>query len=195
MTGIFYRSLIAGVDAAAASRVRDVSAGLSEDTPDDLDDPLLATDQRIDAVQVLTPPDGRVLRRSDSISDTPPLVPPLDQVSATLRTGMAPTDSPPDRDMRISAQSITTPHGPFIVVVAGGDDAAESTVWTAIILLLLAAPVVVAVAAVATIAWSGGLCAQWTICARGSRRSAALISPSVFRSRRVVTRSRLWPSP
>ncbi len=149
LTGIFYRSLIAGVDAAAASRVRDVSAGLSEDTPDDLDDPLLATDQRIDAVQVLTP-DGRVLRRSDSISDTPPLVPPLDQVSATLRTGMAPTDSPPDRDMRISAQSITTPHGPFIVVVAGGDDAAESTVWTAIILLLLAAPVVVAVAAVAT---------------------------------------------
>ncbi|WP_051660442.1 sensor histidine kinase [Mycolicibacterium aromaticivorans] len=146
LTGIFYRSLIAGVDAAAASRVRDVSAGLSEDTPDDLDDPLLATDQRIDAVQVLTP-DGRVLRRSDSISDTP-LVP-LDQVSATLRTGMAPTDSP-DRDMRISAQSITTPHGPFIVVVAGGDDAAESTVWTAIILLLLAAPVVVAVAAVAT---------------------------------------------
>ncbi len=64
---------------------------------------------------------------------------------------MAPTSSP-DGDMRISAQSITTPKGgAFIVVVAGGDDAAESTVRTAVILLLLAAPpVVVAVAAGAT---------------------------------------------
>lgn len=146
LTGVFYRSLIAGVDAAAAARVRDVSAGLIEDTPADLDDPLLATDQRIDAVQVIAP-DGTVLRRSDSVSDTP-LVP-LEQVSTHLRTGMAPTASP-DGDMRISAQSITTPKGPFVVVVAGGDDAAESTVRTAVILLLLAAPVVVAVAAGAT---------------------------------------------
>lgn len=31
LTAVFYRSLIAGVDAAAAARVRDVSAGLIED--------------------------------------------------------------------------------------------------------------------------------------------------------------------
>lgn len=146
LTGVFYRSLITGVDAAAAARVRDVSAGLIEDTPADLDDPLLATDQRIDAVQVIAP-DGKVLRRSDSVSDTPLI--PLNEVGSGLRTGMAPTSSP-DGDMRISAQSITTPKGAFIVVVAGGDDAAESTVRTAVILLLLAAPVVVAVAAGAT---------------------------------------------
>lgn len=146
LTGIFYRSLIAGVDAAAAARVRDVSAGLIEDTPADLDDPLLATDQRIDAVQVIAH-DGRVLRRSDSVSDTP-LVP-LDKVGDGLRTGMSPT-SAADGDMRVSAQSITTPKGSFVVVVAGGDEAVESAVRTAVILLLLAAPVVVAVAAVAT---------------------------------------------
>ncbi|WP_233209320.1 ATP-binding protein [Mycobacterium sp. ENV421] len=146
LTGVFYRSLIAGVDAAAAARVRDVSAGLIEDTPADLDDPLLATDQRIDAVQVISR-DGLVLRRSDSVSDTPLI--PLQQVSATLRTGMTPTSSP-DGDMRISAQSITTPKGSFVVLVGGGDDAAETTVRTAVILLLLAAPVVVAVAAGAT---------------------------------------------
>ncbi|WP_431240832.1 HAMP domain-containing sensor histidine kinase [Mycolicibacterium aichiense] len=146
LTGIFYRSLIDGVDAAAAARVRDVSAGLIEDTPADLDDPLLATDQRIDAVQVIAP-DGNVLRRSDSVSDAP-LVP-LNQVGVKLRTGMSPTSSA-DSDMRVSAQSITTPKGSFVVVVAGGDEAVESTVRTAVILLLLAAPVVVAVAAMAT---------------------------------------------
>lgn len=146
LTSVFYRTLIAGVDAAAAARVRDVSAGLIEDSPADLDDPLLATDQRIDAVQVVGR-DGTVLRRSDSVSDTP-LVP-VNDVGATLRTGLAPTSSP-DGDMRISAESIQTPKGSFIVLVAGGDEAVDSTVITAVILLSLAAPVVVAVAAVAT---------------------------------------------
>ncbi|SBS78066.1 Signal transduction histidine kinase [uncultured Mycobacterium sp.] len=146
LTGVFYRTLIAGVDAAAAARVRDVSAGLIEDAPADLDDPLLATDQRIDAVQVIAH-DGTVLRRSDSISDNP-LVP-LDQVGDRLRTGMSPTASA-DGDMRVSAQSISTPKGSFVVLVAGGDEAVESTVRTAVIFLLLAAPVVVAVAAAAT---------------------------------------------
>lgn len=146
LTAVFYRSLIAGVDAAAAARVRDVSAGLIEDSPANLDDPLLATDQRIDAVQVIAP-DGSVLRRSDSAPDAP-LVP-LSVVSDRMSTGMAPTSST-DSDMRVSAQSITTPRGSFVVVVAGGDEAVESTMRTAVILLLSAAPAVVAVAALAT---------------------------------------------
>lgn len=146
LTGIVYRSLISGVDAAAAARVSDVSAGLIEDTPTLLDDPLLATDQRIDAVQIIAH-DGTVLRRSDSVSDVPMV--PVDQVGAKLRTGMRPV-STTDNDMRVSAQSITTPNGSFIVAVAGGDEAVESTLRTAAILLLLAAPVVVGVAAVST---------------------------------------------
>ena len=146
LTAIFYRLSIAGVDAAAAARVRDVAAGLIEDTPSDLDDPLLATDQRIDAVQVISR-EGNVLRRSDSAPDTP-LVP-LSAVNGRLSTGMSPK-SAADSDMRVSAQSISTPKGSFIVVVAGGDEAVESAVRTAVILLLSAAPVVVGVAAIAT---------------------------------------------
>jgi len=146
LTAIFYRSLIAGVDAAAAARVRDVSAGLIEDSPADLDGPLLATDRRIDAIQVIAP-DGTVLNRSDSAPDTPLVAP--DAVVGGLRVGMT-SDSSADSDMRVSAQSVATPKGTFTVEVAGGTDAVESTVRTAGILLLSAAPVVVAVAAAAT---------------------------------------------
>jgi signal transduction histidine kinase len=145
LTAVFYRSMIAGVDAAAAARVRDLAADLNEDSPADIDDPLLATDQRIAAVQVIAQ-DGTVLRRSES-APTMPLVP-IDTVSASLRVGMRP-DSVADSDLRVSAQSVTTAKGSFIVVVACGVEAAVSTVRAAALVLLTTAPIVVAVAAAA----------------------------------------------
>ncbi|BBY67730.1 two-component sensor histidine kinase [Mycolicibacterium helvum] len=146
LTALFYRSLIAGVDAAASGRVRDVAAGLQEDPPAQLDDPLLATDQRIDEVQIIDT-HGAVVRKSDSAPDNPLVAP--DKIGNTLLVGIVP-DLPIDSDMRISAQTLDSPNGRFTVLVAGGDEAVESTVQTAAILLLLAAPVVMGVAGVAT---------------------------------------------
>ena len=50
---ILYRSLLSGVDDAAAGRVHDVVAALQYDTARDLDAALITTDQRIVAVQVI----------------------------------------------------------------------------------------------------------------------------------------------
>jgi signal transduction histidine kinase len=146
LTAVFYRSLIAGVDAAAAGRVGDITVGLKNDSPAELDDPLLATDQRIIAVQVIAQ-DGTVLRRSGDASDTPLVS--IDTVGNTLRVGVG-VGSSADTDMRISARTVDTPNGRFTVLVAGGVEAVESTMTTAALLLLAAAPIVVAVAAAAT---------------------------------------------
>jgi signal transduction histidine kinase len=146
LTALFYRSLIAGVDAAAAGRVGDIAAGLQEDPPDQLDDPLFATDQRIDEVQLIDP-HGAVVRRSDSAPDTPLVA--VGKIGDTLIKGMSP-DFSNDADMRISARTVNSPHGRFAILVAGGDEAVYSTVKTAAILLLLAAPIVMGVAGIAT---------------------------------------------
>lgn len=51
--GVLHRQLLAGVDAAADRRVRDVVAGLQFDPPAELDTGLLATDSQIAVVQVI----------------------------------------------------------------------------------------------------------------------------------------------
>jgi signal transduction histidine kinase len=146
LTALFYRELIAGVDAAASGRVRDVAAALQEDPPAQLDDPLFATDQRIDAVQVIDA-SGAVVRKSDSAPGTPLVA--VTKIGNTLLVGLGP-DSVNDNDMRISARAVDSPHGRFTILVAGADEAVESTVKTATILLLFAAPIVMGVAAVAS---------------------------------------------
>lgn len=146
LTALFYRSLIAGVDAAAAGRVGDVVSGLQEDFPAQLDDPLFATDQRIDEVQ-LVDPNGTVVRKSDSAPDTPLVA--VGKIGDALVKGLSP-DASNDTDMRISARTVESPHGRFTILVAGRDAAVESTVKTAAVLLLLAAPIVVGVAALVT---------------------------------------------
>lgn len=146
LTAVFYRSLIDGVDAADAGRVGDVAAGLQEDPPGEIDDPLLATDQRITEVQIVDA-HGVVVRKSDSAPATPLVS--VDNVGDTLRVGMSP-DLPGESNMRISARTVDSPYGRFTILVAGGDEAVESTVKTAAILLLLATPIVMGVAAIAT---------------------------------------------
>jgi signal transduction histidine kinase len=143
---ILYRSLLAGVDDAAAGRVRDVVSALQFDTAAELDAALLATDQRVVAVQVIDRA-GTVVQSSQSAPDTPIIAP--DLIGKTLRIGL-PDDMSPDGDMRISGQTVDSPSGQYTILVGAGSEAIESTVQTVIVLLAGAAPIVIAVAAGAT---------------------------------------------
>lgn len=146
LTVVLYQVLLKGVDDAAARRVNDVVALLVFDSPADLDRPLLDTDQRIVAVQVLDDR-GNVVARSDGTPQSP-LVDPS-EAGPRLRVGLT-DDAPPDNDERVSARTVDTKFGRYTVLVAGDIEAAESTVHTALLLLAGACPVVVAVAATAT---------------------------------------------
>jgi signal transduction histidine kinase len=143
---ILYRSLLSGVDDAAAGRVRDVVAALQYDTAAELDAALITTDQRIVAVQVIDG-SGAVIQHSQSAPGPPLLAP--DSIGPTLQTGL-PDHSSPDGDMRISGQTVDGAGGRYTVLVAAGSEAVESTVKTVIVLLVGAAPIVIAVAGVAT---------------------------------------------
>jgi signal transduction histidine kinase len=146
LTAALYQALLSGVDDAAARRVGDIAAGLGVDSATDLDAPLLDTDQRIVAVQVLDA-NGTVVARSDS-APASPLVAPTD-VGPALRVGIT-DDVPPDNDQRVSGRTVDTKFGRYTVLVAGDTEAAESTVHSALLLLAGACPVVIAVAAIAT---------------------------------------------
>lgn len=146
LTVALYHSLLAGVDDAAARRVGDIAAGLGVDSAADLDTPLLDTDQRIVAVQVLDAR-GNVVARSDG-APASPLVD-LTGIGPKLRVGIT-DDLPPDNDQRVSGRTVDTKFGRYTVLVGGDIEAAESTVRTALLLLAGACPVVVAVAAIAT---------------------------------------------
>ena len=141
---VLYRSLLTAVDDGASARVRAITSGLHEDPPAELDDPLLATDQRIVAIQVVDP-SGTVVRRSDGAPAAPLVA--KGTVGPTLRVGMTSPTSPDNT--RISGRTIDTPSGRWTVLVAGDSDTARSTVINAALVLLGAAPVVIAVAAVA----------------------------------------------
>lgn len=135
-------TLLAGVDAAAAERVRTVASDMRDDAPAELDNVLLATDQRVVAVQVIDRA-GRVARGSAD-APTAPLIP-VTEIGPTLRSGV-PVDGD-DTDMRVSGQRVHVPQGEYTILVAGGTEAVESTLKTVALLLVAVAPVIVAVAA------------------------------------------------
>ncbi len=143
---ILYRSLLSGVDDAAAGRVRDVVAALQFDTARELDAALVTTDQRIVAVQVIDG-SGAVIQRSESVPDTPLVAP--DSIGATLQFGL-PDHASADEDMRISGQTVDGKGGRYTVLVGAGSEGVEATVKTVMVLLAGAAPIVIAVSAAAT---------------------------------------------
>jgi signal transduction histidine kinase len=147
LTVALYQALLSGVDDAAARRVGDVAAGLGVDSAADLDAPLLDTDQRIVAVQVLDA-DGHLVTSSRG-APASPLVD-FRRMGPKLQVGLT-DDVPSDNDQRVSGRTVDTKFGRYTVLVAGDIEAAESTVRTALLLLVGACPVVVAVAAVATL--------------------------------------------
>jgi signal transduction histidine kinase len=143
---VLYRSLLSGVDDAAAGRVRDTLAALAFDKPSELDGALLTTDQRVVAVQIIDA-NGTVVAHSDSAPDTPLI--PVTSFGTTMRKGI-PDAASPNNDMRISGQAADTATGRYTVLAGGGSESAEATVRTLAILLAIAAPIVVGVAAVAS---------------------------------------------
>ncbi|MCV7091725.1 HAMP domain-containing protein [Mycobacterium interjectum] len=143
LDALLYRTLLGGVDDAAAGRVRSLAAALRSDSVDDIDSPLLTTGERIVAVQVIAP-DGTVVVRSGSAPKTP-LVP-LSAFDFRLRRGL-PDDAVAGDDMRVSGQRVATPHGDYTVIVGGGSEAVEETARAVALLLACGAPIVVGVAA------------------------------------------------
>ena len=143
---VLYRSLLAGVDDAAAGRVRIIVDALRSDSPDHLDSALLTTTQRVVAIQVIAP-DGKVVKRAGSAPATPLI--PITEFDVNLRRGMS-DDAVPNDDMRVSAQKVNAASGQYTVLVGGGSEAVEATVRTVALLLAGCAPIVIAVAAAAS---------------------------------------------
>ncbi|MCV7012486.1 HAMP domain-containing sensor histidine kinase [Mycolicibacterium madagascariense] len=143
---LLYRSLLTGVDDAAAARVGDVAAALQNDTAAELDGTLVGTDQRIVAVQVVDRR-GLVVRRSASAPQVP-LIDPA-SIGTDRRIGL-PDHASPDGDMRISGQSVDTRGGRYTILVGAGSESVESTVKTVLVLLGGAAPLVAIVAGAVT---------------------------------------------
>lgn len=146
LDAILYRSLLTGVDYASAERVRDIAKALQSDSPGELENALLSTDQRVVATQLIGP-DGTVVKRSASAPRTP-LVP-VTEFDFNLRRGL-PDDAVAGDDMRVSGQRVATASGDYTVLVGGGSEAVEATARTVAILLACGAPIIVAVAAAAT---------------------------------------------
>ncbi len=143
---IFYRSLLASVDDAAAGRVRAIVHALQSDSPDDLDSALLNTNQRVVAVQLIAP-DGTVVKRSGSAPATP-LVP-ITEFGFSLRRGMS-DDAVLNDDMRVSGQRVNTTSGAYTVIAGGGSEAVEAAAQSIALLLAAGAPIIILVAATAT---------------------------------------------
>lgn len=143
---ILYRSLLAGVDDAAAGRVRIIVDALHSDSPDNLDSTLLATNQRVVAIQLIAA-DGKVVKRSGAAPATPLI--PITEFNFNLRRGMS-DDAVPNDDMRVSGQKVNTAAGEYTVLVGGGSEAAEATARIVALLLAAGAPIIIAVAATAS---------------------------------------------
>lgn len=146
---ILYRTLLAGVDDATAAKVRIIAEALRTDPRGELgglDDTLLATNQRVVAIQVIAP-DGRVVKRAGLAPKTP-LVP-VTEFGPALRRGV-PDDAVAGDDMRVSGQRVATAVGDYTVIVGGGSEAVEATARTAALLLACGAPIIIAVAAAAS---------------------------------------------
>ena len=143
---VLYRSLLAGVDDAAAGRVWIIVDALRSDSPAHLDSTLFATNQRVVAIQLIAP-DGKVVKRAGSAPATPLI--PINEFDVNLRRGM-PDDAVRNDDMRVSGQKVNAASGQYTVLVGGGSEAVEATARTVALLLAGGAPIVIAVAAAAS---------------------------------------------
>lgn len=146
LAAVQYRTLLYGVDSAAASRVEAVAEELRTGGPDAVDGGLLNTDERIVAVQVIAS-DGTVVRRSASAPERPLL--PVSEVGTGLLIGVPGPTSPYGR-IRFGAQTVDGPQGRYTILVGEGSATIGSTVRNVILALALAAPVVIGVSGVAT---------------------------------------------
>jgi signal transduction histidine kinase len=143
---VLYRSMLSGIDSTAAARVGEVAVSLGAGGAAGLDPDLLSTDERILAVQIITP-NGTVVRRSSSAPDTPMV--PISEIGDGVHIGM-PEQESPYGPIRFSAQTVDGAGGRYTVLVGEGSQVVFATVKAVVIALALAAPIVVAVSAAMT---------------------------------------------
>ncbi|MFT8180573.1 sensor histidine kinase [Mycobacteroides chelonae] len=142
---LLYRSMCADVDDAARVRAAAVAERLQKEPPDEIEAVLLATDQRIVAVQIVDS-SGEVVRRSESAPKS--LLIPLDgNTSRDSRVGVPSTS---DDDIRVAAEPVDGRKGRYTVLVGGGIEPIETMTSTVATMLAITAPVVALVAAVVT---------------------------------------------
>jgi signal transduction histidine kinase len=146
LAAVLYRSMLSGIDSTAAARVGDVAASLEAGGAAGLDPDLLNTDERILAVQVITPT-GTVVRRSTSAPDTPMV--PITEIGGGMHIGLPEQESPYGH-IRFSAQTVDGQGGRYTVLVGEGSQVVFATVKAVVIALALAAPIVVLVSAAMT---------------------------------------------
>jgi signal transduction histidine kinase len=146
LLSVLYFSLLSAVDDAAATRLRDITKTLQSDTMPDLDPPLLATDQRVVAVQIFDGA-GHPVAQSTPAPQSPLIE--LNRLESSPRIGIA-GGAVRVRDVRVSGQVLDTPTGRYAVLVGAGTENVETTVFAAAIGLAIAAPLVIAAAALAT---------------------------------------------
>ncbi|WP_079473780.1 sensor histidine kinase [Mycobacteroides abscessus] len=142
---LLYRSMCADVDDAANARAAAVAERLGKEPPDELESVLLATDQRIVAVQVVNA-SGQIVRRSDSGPKQPLIL----LRSNDFRSPQVGLPATADDDTRVAAVVVDGRKGRYTVLVGGGIEPIESMTSTVATMLSITAPVVAVVAAVVT---------------------------------------------
>jgi signal transduction histidine kinase len=143
---VLYRTMLSGVDNAAAGRVSEIADDVQAGGAAGVDPLLLQTDQRVVAVQVIMA-DGRVVRRSASAPDVPLI--PLAELGGGLHVGLPEQTSPFGR-IRFSALTVDGPDGRYTILVGEGSATIASTVRAVVVALAVAAPFVIAVSGAAT---------------------------------------------
>jgi signal transduction histidine kinase len=146
LAAILYRTMLSGIDSAAATRVSEVAAQVIERGAAGVDPTMLETDQRVVAVQVIAQ-DGTVVLRSQSAPDRPLVA--MKDVGDGIRIGM-PEQSSPFGRIRFSAQTVAGPDDRYTILVGEGSATVASTVWAVVVALAIAAPVVIVVSGAAT---------------------------------------------
>lgn len=146
LLGVLYNSLENSARSAAAARSQQVAEQLESDTPDQIDDSLLATDGQIGIVQVI---DGSGSVRAQSRGDdSTPLT--TDQVDPSATRDLGRMAFGEDDDFWVTGQGVVSPSGPVTVVVGADREPVENVVSTVAILLAVVGPIVIALVAFAT---------------------------------------------
>lgn len=146
LAALVYRSVLSGIDSNAAQRVAEIGAALESGGIGRLDPDLLATDQRIVAVQIVSPY-GVVIRRSQS-APRKPLIP-VDNIGEGMHIGVREFPSPFGQ-VRFSSGTYEGPSGRYMVLVGEGSQVVLSTVQAVAVALAVSAPIVIGVSAAAT---------------------------------------------
>ena len=144
LIGFVYASAAATVDAAADTRLRDITTALEQTSPDQIDPLLLSTDQNIVVVQVVDA-SGAVVRAS---TGAPDIALTGDHNDAARHGGGA--GGRQFQHAALRSATVTADDGAVTAVVGSNAGNADETITTVTVLLVMLALVITAVAGGAT---------------------------------------------